>query len=158
MNTKKQGVMREDEHSKLTRILDFRLAHPYKKIGLIGALLIFGFLIGSKFFGWNDLLMKDICRTLILLFLLMASLSKDVIEDEYFNHIRSQSYVIAFILAIGYSIGLPLIAFMIDMLISKFDSDNVIDFHEVSAFEVMFILMGFQLLFFETLKRFGCAK
>jgi len=158
MDSKNQCARQADEHNKLTRILNFRLAHPYKKIGLIGGLLIFIFLLGYKFLGANDLLVKDICRTVMLLFLLMASLSKDAIEDEYINHVRYQSYVLAFILAVGYSIGIPLIAYVIDILISKIDSDNVVNLHEVSAFEVMFMLVGFQLLFFETLKRFGRAQ
>lgn len=145
----------ESEHSKLLKVLNFRFANRYKVIGLIGAALIFIFLIGYKFYGANTLLIKDVCRTVMLLMLLMASLSKDEIEDEYINHVRSQSYVIAFICAIGYSILLPLIALILDMLITKVSGDGTVSFHEVSAFEVMFMLICFQLLFFETLKKLG---
>jgi hypothetical protein len=52
---------------------------------------------------------------------------------------------------------LPLIAIVFDIIITKITGDGMVSFYEVSSFEVIFILMGFQLLFFETLKRFGRA-
>ena len=148
----------QEEHNKLLKIINLRFPHSYKKVGLIGAVLLFVFLLGYKFYGDNSVLVKDVCRTVILVLLLIASLSKDVVEDEYGSHVRSQSYVIAFICAVTYSIGLPLIALILDMLITGITGDGSIEFYEVSAFEVMFMLVCFQLLFFETLKRFGRAQ
>jgi len=149
----------EEEYNRLIKILDFRLPHKFKQIGYIGAMLIFGFLIGYKFLGDNtlSLVAKDVLRTLILLFLLLASLSKDSLEDEFNRHVRSQSYVLAFVCAAGYAIIIPLIAIIFDIIITKITGDGMINFYEVSSFEVIFILMGFQLLFFETIKRFGRA-
>lgn len=151
----KQLSQIDKEHSKLYKILDFRLPHRYKRIGLSGAAGILLLLIGSKFFGSYLPLTKDVLRTVILLFLLIASLSKDELEDEYNRLIRFQSYVIAFVITAGYTIGLPLIALIFDVLITKITGDGSVSFYEISAFEVIFILMGMQLLFFETLKRFG---
>jgi len=147
----------DDEHSKLLKVINFRFPHNYKKIGIITAATILVFLVGYKFYGGNMILVKDVCRTLMLLSLLIASLSKDKIEDEYIEHLRHQSYVVAFICSVAYSIGLPLIALVLDMLITKITGDGNVSFHEVSAFEVMFMLLCFQLLFFETMKRFGRA-
>ena len=148
----------EDEHNRLLKIINFRLPHRYKKIGIIGALLIFIFLLGFKFYGSNSLLVKDICRSTVVLLLLIASLSKDKIEDEYIQHVRSQSYMLSFIFAISYAIVLPLIAIILDMLITKITGDGQVSFYEISSFEVIFMLIGFQLLLFETIKRFGRAK
>lgn len=103
------------------------------------------------------MILKDILRTLILLFLLFASLSKDHFEGEFNRHVRFQSYLLAFVCAGAYSIALPLIAIMFDIMIIKITGEGIINFHEVSSFEVMFILMGLQLHFFESLKRFGRA-
>ena len=149
----------ENEYNGLIKILDYRLPHKFKRIGYFGAILIFVFLLGYKFIGDINLtlIVKDVLRTLILLFLLLASLSKDDFEDEFNKHVRFQSYVLAFVCATAYSIALPLLAIMFDMIITKVTGDGVINFHEISSFEVMFILLGFQLLFFETLKRFGRA-
>lgn len=155
MNQGKTANKYDDEFKKVIKIVNFRFSHKYKKIGLISAILIFGFLLGYKFLGSNDLLVKDICRTVILLFLLLASLSKERVEDEYINHVRYQSYVVAFVFATAYSIGLPLIAFVLDILITRITDGGNVNFYEVSAFEVMFMLLCFQLLYFETLKRLG---
>jgi len=149
----------EDEYNRLIKILDFRLPHKFKKIGYFGAILLFVLLLGSKFLGdyTFSLIAKDVMRTLVLLFLLLASLSKDSFEDEFNRHVRFQSYVLAFVCTAIYSISLPLIAVIFDTIITKITGDGTINFHEVSSFEVIFILMGLQLLFFETLKRFGRA-
>lgn len=155
MNQEKTANKYQDEYSRVMKMLNFRFPHKFKMIGIVGAIMVFGFLLGYKFLGSNDILVKDLCRTLILLLMLLASLSKDKVEDEYINHVRSQSYVLAFIFAVAYSIGLPLISFVLDILITKVRDEGTINFHEVSAFEVMFMLLGFQLLYFETLKRFG---
>lgn len=155
----KQMTHNEDEYNRLIKILDFRLPHKFKKIGYYGAILIFVFLLGYKFLGDNNLtlVVKDVLRTLILLFLLSASMSKDSFEDEFNRHVRFQSYVLAFVCAAVYTISLPLIAILFDITITKITGDGVINFHRVSSFEVIFILVGLQLLFFETLKRFGRA-
>lgn len=158
MNLEKCADRSEEEHNRLMKILNFRFPHPYKKIGILAAAAIFGFLVFYKFYGSNELLVKDLSRTVMLLLLLLASLSKDAVEDEYINHIRSQSYILAFVCATLYSISLPLITFLLDLLITKVREEGTVNFHEVSAFEVMFMLICFQLLFFETLKRFGRAQ
>ena len=112
-------------------------------------------LIFSKFFGIETLLQKDILRTLVLFFMLMASVSKDKLEDEYNRSIRFQSFVIAFVISTIYAIILPLITVVLDLAISKITGDGTVNFYEISAFEVLFILLGIQLLSFETLKRLG---
>ena len=155
---KNQCIRSQEEHSKLMRIINFRLPHVYKRIGLIGAITIFIFLIIYKAYGANTLIIKDVLRTIMIVFLLMASLSKERFEDEFIQHIRSQSYVIAFVCAIGYSIILPLVAYIMDILITNIRGEGTISFHETSSFEVMFMLVCFQLLFFETLKRFERAQ
>ena len=147
----------EDEYTRMYKILNFRLPHIFKRIGLLGAFLILVFLFAYKFLGSNALMLKDVLRTLILLFLLLASLSKDVLEDELNRLTRYQSYVLAFVCTTVYAIAIPLIALVFDLLITKITGDGTVHFYEISAFEVLFILMGLQLLFFETLKRFGRA-
>ena len=157
MNMENRSCLYENEHNKLMKIINFRFPHKFKKAGILAAVLIFGFLLVYKFSGYSNPLLSDLCRTTMLLLLLMSSLSKDVIEDEYVNHIRSQSYILAFVCATAYSIVLPLITLLLDVLITNINNEGNINFYEVSAFEVMFMLICFQLLFFETLKRIGRA-
>ena len=147
----------ETEHSKLMQIINFRFPHTYKRIGLIAAGLILAFLIVYKFAGYNDLVIKDLLRTTMLFCLLVASLSKEKFEDEYIDHLRAQSYVLSFVCAIAYSISLPLIAIILDVLITNITGDGSVNVHKTSGFEVMFILICFQLMFFKMLKLFGRA-
>jgi len=147
-----------DEHSVVDRVLAYRIPHYWKTIGLVGGVSIFIFLLFYKFYGSNTLLVKDVCRTLVLFFLLLASLSREKVEDEYVRHVRSQSYVAAFTCALVYSISIPLIAIILDVLITKITGDGSPSFYDISGFEVMFTLIGFQLLFFEALKLFGRAE
>jgi hypothetical protein len=155
----KKMTREEDEYNRLIKILDFRLLYKFNKIGYYGALLLFVLLLGDKFLNDNSLtlLAKDVIRTFILLFLLTASLSKDSFEDEFNRHIRFQSYVLAFVCATVYTILLPLVAMIMDIIITKITGDGMINFHEVSSFEILFILIGLQLLFFETIKKLGRA-
>ena len=149
MNLENRTSWSDNEHGRLMKIINFRFPNKYKSIALISAVAIFAFLVVYKYYGANDILIKDLSRTVMLLLLLMASLSKDSVEDEYINHVRSQSYTLAFLCATAYSIGLPIIAFLMDILITNISNDGIINFHEVSAFEVLFMLICFQLLFFE---------
>jgi len=130
-----------EEHSKLSEILNFRLPHSFKTIGTVGAVLIFSYLLAYKFFGSNTLVIKDVLRTLVLLFMLIACLSQDRIEDEYSQHIRFQSYLIAFVFAACYYILIPLISIVLDFVITRITGDGVVSFYEISAFEVLFTML-----------------
>jgi len=145
----------DQEYHKIIKVLNFRLPHKFKMIGIIGAALIFFFLFGYKFWGSNTLIAKDFLRTLILLLMFIATMSKDKLEDEYNQHMRFQAYVLAFVLTALYTISIPLIAITLDLIITKITGDGSLNFHQASTFEVLFMLMGMQLVFFETLKKFG---
>lgn len=158
MNAQNQYGAHESEHSRIQKAINFRFPHSYKRIGIVAAAGIMLFLLFYKFYGANSLLVKDILRTVMLLCLLVASLSKEKFEDEYVAHVRAQSHKLSFLFALAYSILLPLVSLVMDTLISSINTDNRINFHEVSAFEVIFMIICFQLLFFETLKRLYNAQ
>ena len=145
------------DNKGLFRILNFRLPKEFKKVGLVAAILTFVFLLSYKFIGSDTLIVKDILRSLILLFLLLATLSKDKFEDEYSRHLRFQSFLIAFVFTTAYAILIPLIAILLDFVIVNFKSEGNVSFYKISAFEVLFTILGMQLLCFEALKRIGRA-
>jgi len=153
-----EACNRKTEYSKLMAILNFKLPHSFKKFGVISALLVFAFLIAYKFMGADLPLVKDILRGVMLLFLLIACLSKDKFEDEYSNHLRYQSYIIAFVFSTMYAVLIPLIAVVIDLLITKVSGDGVPSFFEISSFEILFNIMALHLFFFEVLKKYGNAQ
>jgi len=146
------------EHNKVMSIINYRLPHSFKKIGLISAFLVFAFLIAYKFLGADTLMVKEILRGVLLLCLLVASLSKDKIEDEYSNHLRYQSYIIAFVFTTAYAVLIPLIAIVLDMLIINVSGDGTPSYFDISSFEVLFNIMAQHLFFYEVLKRFANAE
>lgn len=157
MGSKTRSV-HTDERSKLYKIINFKFPHSYRKIGiLIGFGLLLG-LIVLKFTGLEHLVNKDLIRCLILLSLLIASLGKDKVEDEYASHIRGLSYILAVVCALSYYILLPIIALALDALIVAVSGDGQTSFYEVSAFEVMFSIVGFQLLSNYGLKKIDLAE
>jgi len=151
-------MSRKGDYTKMNKVLDYRFPHNVKKLGIAAALMIFLFLVVYKFDGANEALIKDFLKTLLLAVLLIASFSKDKIEDEYTKHVRYQSYSLAFIFAVSYAIGMPLLSFVLDLVISNFRRDGNINFHDISAFEVLFMLICFQMSFYAVLKRMGCEE
>ena len=148
----------QDEHTSLMKIINYRLPHVFKKVGIGVALAIFIFLLLYKFYGANTLIIKDMLRTTMLLFLFLATMSKERFEDEFVAYIRAQSYILSFVCAIAYSIIIPLISFGLDILITNITGDGEVNFHATSAFGVMFMLTCFQLLFYTVLKKLERAQ
>ena len=60
----------------------------------------------------------------ILLGMLMNSMSKEKIEDEYLGRLRSQSYRFSFIVVVLYALIQPLINFGVGILFDKTESNS----------------------------------
>lgn len=94
----------------------------------------------------------------MLLFLLIASVSQDKFEDEYSRHIRFQSFVIAFVFTATYYILIPFTAILLDYVITCFIGDGNVSFYKISTFEILFTMLGVQLLCYHGLKWFCSEK
>lgn len=139
----------EKERSHIEKMNKFQLPNRYKKIGLYGAFFIFGLMIAKKFFD-EPLWVKPVLRGLLLGFMLLISLAKDKVEDEFIDSLRSQSYRLAFILAIVYSLVQPFINYGVGIL---FDSSEKLE--GFSYFQVLFFMLLVQLMVFYQLKRYN---
>jgi uncharacterized sodium:solute symporter family permease YidK len=87
---------------------------------------------------------------MLLIGMLIISLAKDKIEDEYIDSLRSQSYRLAFIMAVVYSLVQPFINYGVGIL---FDANEKLE--GFSYFQVLFFMLIVQLMFFYQLKRFN---
>ena len=87
---------------------------------------------------------------MLLIGLLLISLSKEKIEDEFVDSLRSQSYRLAFILVIVYSLVQPLINFVVASVLNQDDK-----LEGFSYFQILFFMLLVQLMFFWQLKRFN---
>ncbi|CAI8364573.1 MAG: Uncharacterised protein [Polaribacter sp. SA4-10] len=125
----------------------FQLQSQYKKIGLIVALGSFVFMIAIKYID-NPVWLKSFLHGVLLIGLLLISVSKEKIEDEYIDSLRSQSYRLAFILSIVYALVQPIVNFVVAYVLNQ---DDVIK--SFSYFQVLFFMLIVQLLYFWKLKK-----
>ncbi len=126
------------------RLKKFQLHHRFKKIGALLFIILLLALIALKFIESEPALLKSIIKNGLLVGLLMISVSKEKIEDERIVHLRQQSYQIAFVLGVVYSIALlPLVNYVVDIILQK----EVLDF-STSTWEVLFFMLVMQIYFF----------
>jgi hypothetical protein len=139
----------ERERSKLEKMNKFQLGNHFKKIGYIVAIGSFILMIANGYLEEPNKL-RPVLHGVLLIGLLLISLSKEKIEDEYIDSLRSQSYRLAFIMAIVYSLGQPIINYIVAFVLNQDDKFKSFDY-----FQVLFFMLIVQLLFFWQLKRFN---
>lgn len=137
----------ERERSQLKKMNKFQLGNSYKKVGIIIAIVSFLFMILRKYVEDSEWV-RPILHGFLLFGLLIISVSKEKLEDEFVDSLRSQTYRLAFILAIVYALVQPLINYGVAVLLHQDD-----ELQGFSYFQVLFFMLIVQLLFFWQLKR-----
>jgi hypothetical protein len=137
----------ERERIQLEKMNKFQLGNQYKKVGYSIAIGTFLVMIARKYVEDSEWI-RPILHGVLLIGLLLISLSKEKLEDEYIDSLRSQSYRLAFIMAIVYSLIQPLINFGVAFLFNQDDEMKSFDY-----FQVLFFMLIVQLLYFWKLKR-----
>lgn len=137
----------ERERSHLEKMNKFQLSNQFKKIGVFIAVGTFVLMIGRKYIE-NSEWIRPIFHGILLVGLLVISLAKDKVEDEFIDSLRSQSYRIAFILVIIYSLIQPFINYGVGLL---FDANEKLE--GFNYFQILFYMLIVQLMVFWQLKR-----
>jgi hypothetical protein len=137
----------ERERNQLEKMNKFQLVHSFKKVGYIIAIFTFIAMFARKYFEDSEW-MRPILHGILLIGLLLVSVSKEKLEDEFIDSLRSQSYRLAFIMAIVYSLAQPLVNFGVAFLFNQNEEIKSFDY-----FQVLFFMLIVQLLFFWKLKR-----
>ena len=143
----KQSPICERERTYLEKMNKFLLPKKFKTIGYYIAFGVFTLMILKKFVD-EPLWVKPLLRKGLLFGMLLISISKDNIEDEFIESLRSQSYRLAFIMGVVYSLIQPVINYIVGSVI---DSNET--FNDFSYFEVLFFMLLVQLMMFWQLKR-----
>lgn len=144
----KQSIC-ERERSYVEKMNKFQLHHKYKKLGYIISLSAFALMIAKKFVD-EPTWVKPVLSGLLLIGMLVISLAKEKVEDEYIDSLRSQSYRIAFILVILYALVQPLVNYGVGLLFDETEKLQGFDY-----FQVLFYMLVVQLMVFWQLKRFN---
>ncbi len=143
MNIKK---IVEWEKRNLERMRKFQLPNRYKSIGVVVAVIAFLAIIGGKFIEDEPSWIKQFLSNVLLVGFLLISVSKEKIEDEMIATIRMQSYSLAFILGVLYSIIQPYITYGVELLINPKDATT-----DMSYFQVLIFMLLVQLMFFHVM-------
>lgn len=142
----KQSIC-ERERSHIEKMNKFQLSNQYKKIGYSIAIGAFILMIGRKYVEDSEWI-RPILHGILLVGLLITSLSKEKMEDEFIDSLRSQSYRIAFILVILYALVQPFINYGVGLLF-----DETEKYKALGYFEILFYMLIVQLMVFWQLKR-----
>ena len=137
------------ERTKLGEMKNYQLPNRFKKIGIAIALISFASLFINKF-SVNLPEYRLFARYGLLVGMLLISISKEKIEDELIAQLRMQSYTIAFVLGVVYTLALPFIDYFVDVL---FKTNEAI-IKDIGDFQILWILLCVQVFYFESLKRF----
>ncbi|MDB4241704.1 hypothetical protein N9820_02120 [Polaribacter sp.] len=143
----KKSKICERERIQLEKMNKFQLRSHYKKVGFMIAIGSFVLMIAIKYID-NPVWLKPFLHGILLIGLLIISISKEKIEDEYIDSLRSQSYRLAFILAIVYALVQPIVNFAVSYVLQQ---DN--EYENFNYFQVLFFMLIVQLLFFWKLKK-----
>ncbi len=137
----------EAEQRRLHKLQQFQLSHHFKNVGYIIIIIsVLGMFAKGLFEA--PLWIKELLKNSVLIGLLVVSISKEKIEDEYLESLRSQSYRLSFVLGVLYALIQPYINYIVALVIRP--EKATIDF---SYFQVLFFMLLVQLLFFHRLKK-----
>jgi hypothetical protein len=137
----------ESERKRLEKMNKFQLSNRFKKIGWIVVLFAFALMIAKKFVD-EPTWVKPILTNLMIVGFLLVSLAKEKVEDELIVKLRAQSYRLAFVLGVLYSLVQPYIEYAVDYLI---DGDEAS--FGFGYFQVLLFMLLVQIMFFAQFKR-----
>ncbi|WP_034258318.1 hypothetical protein [Altibacter lentus] len=136
----------EWDKRSLERIKKFQLATKYKKVGIGLSCFVVLVMVALRFTEAEPAWIKPLLNNLMLLGLLIVSVSKEKIEDEYIVMLRSQSYRVAFLLGVVYVFVQPYVTYGVSLLIEP-ETARV----EMSYFQVLTFMLLIQLMLFHVL-------
>tara|TARA_R110002073_G_scaffold128999_3_gene275160 strand:- start:129673 stop:130122 length:450 start_codon:yes stop_codon:yes gene_type:complete len=137
----------DKERTKIEKLNKFQFPSKFKKIGYYITFITFGMMIAKGYIDEPDWV-KPVLSGILLLGMLMISMSRDKIEDEYIDSLRSQSYRFSFVVVVLYALIQPLINFGVGILFDKTENIQGFDY-----FQVLFFMLVVQLMAFYQLKR-----
>ena len=121
---------------------------PYKTIGFglmilsVISLIILSILTGEIEF------MKSLAKNGLLISMLIISISKDKVEDEFTIQLRAKSYSLAFVIGVIYAIIQPYVNYFVSSVLIP---EKVI-FAEFDSFVILWFMLAIQLAFYYVLK------
>ena len=143
--------IQECDRRSTQKLLNFKLPTYYKKIGWIGAIISFCAILLTGFFDGDHVLLKDVLRKVVLVFLFLVVLSKEEVEDERIQNFRALSYSFAFLAGVLYALFQPVANWIAFSLIRPEKEVEV----DLGDFQILWVMLTVYLLFFYISKKRG---
>jgi len=137
----------EKERKRFEKLNKFQFGYKFKRVGWSIVIIAFALMIAKRFVD-EPLWVKPILSNIFIIGLLMVSLSKEKVEDEFMDSLRAQSYRFAFITGVLYSLIQPYVNYSIDYLIDGDDAEVSFGY-----FQVLVFMLIVQVLSFHQMKR-----
>ncbi len=137
----------ESEEKRLERLNRFQLSNGFKKIGWGIVLISFLLMIAKRFFEEPEWV-KPLLTNIMILGFLLISIAKDKVEDELIIKLRAQSYRLALIFGVIYSLVQPYIEYGVEYLLNSGEANM-----SFSYFQLLIFMLVVQIAFFEQFKR-----
>ncbi len=139
------------ERNRFYKLINFRLPHKFMGIGIAIVLIsIIAMFIRAFAMEGDTEWLKTISKQGLLVGMLLMSIAKDKEEDEMTVTLRSQSYAIAFVLAVLYALVLPYVEFGVSNVVHSGGEA----FKELGDFQVLTFMLMIQLMFYHNLIRY----
>lgn len=137
------------EQNSIEKMKKYQLPNKFKKMGLAVLVLSFLTLIANKILLETITDVRLIAKYGMLIGLLILSISKEKIEDEFISNLRMQSYAFAFIGGVIITLLNPVCVYIINFFFEK-QKEN---FGGIGDWQILWILLSVQVFYFEFLKR-----
>jgi len=142
MNTESSDLR---ELQGLVRFDRYQLPHRAKRMGWV--IFIIAFI--ALFFTDRGTSFKMIAKYAMLLGLLLASLSKEKVEDELVRDMRMRSYSLSFVFAVLLAIAQPILYYITKGVLA----DQTVSVDGMGGWMILWVLLSVQVLYFEILKK-----
>jgi hypothetical protein len=139
----------ECENKRLNKIANFRLPNYFKKIGIGIFILSFLGIMSKLIITGDSELINEISKKGFLIGMLLISISKEKIEDEFTIKLRAQSYSMAFVIGVIYALLMPYVEYGVSNAVHS--GGEV--FKDLGDFQVLTFMLLIQLMFYYTLKK-----
>lgn len=145
----KTGKLCEGEERRIIWLINFKLPNYWKKIGWGILALSFALILVSRYIDVNQFIFKSILKNTALVGLLIVTISKEKIEDELIENLRSKAFSFAFIIGVIYVLVQPLINYLA-LLLLKPEKANLEDLDD---FQILWFMLIVYLFAFWLLKK-----
>ncbi|MCI4669417.1 MAG: hypothetical protein MRZ79_14885 [Bacteroidia bacterium] len=125
------------------------LPHVFKVIGLVASTLS---LMGWLYVLFNQLnppYLLVVFQDLLLISMLLITISKEKVEDEYIHQLRLVSFGTAFVAGVFHAVFQPLVNYVFEGI----NQPDPSSYRGFDGFFTLLIMLAFQIIIFHSLKR-----